>query len=308
MRILQGLLLFVAVAAAADLPSISLPGTDWAVRSDAQGFRVKVNDTRPEGRRYLFAEGPAGVALSITLERVNEPATAEGCRQAFRGRVKRATFRLTGVKEGEAGPFATLEYMIEEHQGVALRQKNVFGCMPHGNAYIDVHVSKAGFQERDQALLSSALDSVRIVERPEALALMAEGSRRYLKREYQEAIPLYQRALDLEKKERKLELSLWRVLVDNLAMAYGITGDLKRAEETLRYGVSQDPEYPMFYYNLACTFGERGELQGVLENLQLVLERKANMIPGEKLPDPRTDSSFRRFLDDPEFRKVAARF
>ena len=36
----------------------------------------------------------------------------------------------------------------------------------------------------------------------------------------------------------------WRVLVDNLGMAYGITGDLQHAEVTLNYGVSQDPSYP----------------------------------------------------------------
>src|SRR5580658_10524064 len=55
-----------------------------------------------------------------------------------------------------------------------------------------------------------------------------------------------------KKKNPQLDHTTWRVLVDNLGMAYGITGDLSHAEDTFNYGRSKDPAYPMFYYNLAC--------------------------------------------------------
>src|SRR5256885_321761 len=87
-----------------------------------------------------------------------------------------------------------------------------------------------------------------------ALSLVSEGSVYYLKQDYEHAIGPYQKAVDLEKEKRTLDKNIWRVLVDNLGMAYGITGDLDHAKETFTYGIAKDPDYPMFYYNMACTY------------------------------------------------------
>ena len=73
-------------------------------------------------------------------------------------------------------------------------------------------------------------------------------------------------------------------------MSYGISGDLKAAKETFGYGISEDPEYPMFYYNMACTYGEMDNMEKAIEYLRLAFARKDNMIQGEKFPDPATDS------------------
>jgi tetratricopeptide (TPR) repeat protein len=133
------------------------------------------------------------------------------------------------------------------------------------------------------------------------------GSKDYLLRRYKEAIASYQKGLELEKKERqerRLDKTSWRVLVDNLGMAYGVTGDLKHAKETFEYGLSEDPRYPMFYYNMACTYAETNDLASTLTYLKKAFEYKANAIPGEGMPDPRKDDSFQRFMKNPEFRKL----
>lgn len=135
----------------------------------------------------------------------------------------------------------------------------------------------------------------------QVMELMQEGSAHYLRRDYKKAIAPYQKALDLEKQKRTLEQNLWRVLVDNLGMSYGISGDLKAAMEIFGYGISEDPEYPMFYYNMACTYGEMDNMEKAIEYLRLAFARKDNMIQGEKFPDPATDSSFARFADNEKF-------
>jgi tetratricopeptide (TPR) repeat protein len=135
----------------------------------------------------------------------------------------------------------------------------------------------------------------------EVMELMQEGSAHYLRRDFKKAIGPYQKALDLEKQKRTLEQNLWRVLVDNLGMSYGITGNLKVAKQTFEYGISEDPEYPMFYYNMACTYGEMDNMEKAIEYLRLAFARKDNMIPGEKFPDPDSDSSFARFADNEKF-------
>jgi len=130
----------------------------------------------------------------------------------------------------------------------------------------------------------------------------AEGSRHYLNGDYKKAIPPYQKAVDLEKKERKLEKSVWKAVVDNLAMAYGMTGDIKSSFAVLDYGISVEPTYPMFYYNMACGHGELGDEDNAIKWLRLAYKYKSNMIPGERFPNPETDSSFQKFKDNEKFR------
>ena len=137
-----------------------------------------------------------------------------------------------------------------------------------------------------------------------AMDYIGEGSVYYLKGDYKKAIPPYQKALDLEKEKQTLDKDIWKVLIDNLGMSYGITGDLKRAKEIFEYGISKDPEYPLFYYNMACTYGEMDNVDKAIDYLKLAFERKANMIPGEEMPDPATDSSFERFMKNEKFLKA----
>ena len=48
----------------------------------------------------------------------------------------------------------------------------------------------------------------------------------------------------------------------------------------------------MFYYSIACVYGEKHDLANAIANLQKALANKAHGIPGEGMPDPRKDYSF----------------
>jgi len=136
---------------------------------------------------------------------------------------------------------------------------------------------------------------------PETRRLMEEASRHFLERDYKKAAPLYQAALDREKRDRTLSDTLWRVLLDNLGMSYGISGELKKAKATFEYGLSKDPKYPMFHYLLACTYAEMEDVDNAIIYLKHAFEYKANMIKGEAFPDPWTDDSFQRFMTNDKF-------
>lgn len=135
---------------------------------------------------------------------------------------------------------------------------------------------------------------------------LGQASQYYMDGEYKKAIPFYEKALDLEKKDRKLKKELWFVLVDNLAISYGITGDIEKSQKVLEYGIKLEPEYPMFYYNMACGYGETNDEDNAIQNLQLAFKYKKNMIEGETLPDPAKDSSFKRLMKKETFRKAVA--
>lgn len=303
-----------AQEANSDAPAIWLPGKPWALVLGAPGFTVKQNEIQPDGRRYFLAENvKTRAVVSVYLEAAKGPTTAAECKRSLEARAKQnANLGLKGVAYREAGDMEILEYTIAEADGMPLNQRNLFACWGKEDAFVDMHLSKVFFKAADQPVFDAILQSVHFVEKAptketvptgSSLEFLQEGSRYFLAHQYREAIVPYQKALDIEKSTPVLDKTRWRVLVDNLGMSYGITGDLSRAKEVFEYGVSKDPEYPMFYYNLACVAAEKRDADDAKSFLKLAYAYRANMILGETLPDPRVDDSFQRLLLQKEFRQ-----
>ncbi len=127
------------------------------------------------------------------------------------------------------------------------------------------------------------------------------GHALFRQEKFGEAIGPYEKASELERLGKKLTEAEHRVLVDQLVMSYGIGGQLKKAHALLDEAIGKDPEYPLNYYNRACAFAEEGDKAKVLANLDLAFQRKANVLKGEQMPDPRADSSFQKYVRDPDF-------
>jgi len=137
-----------------------------------------------------------------------------------------------------------------------------------------------------------------------ALDQFKSGSLSYIKGDYRTAIESYSKALELEKKKPTLDKMLWYVLIDNLGLSYGMTGNLKKEKEVFEYGLSQDSKYPLFYYNLACVWAGMSNLDNTISNLKLAFEYKSNAIPGESLPDPANDDKLAKYRHDDRFESV----
>ena len=84
-------------------------------------------------------------------------------------------------------------------------------------------------------------------------------------------------------------------------MAYGMSGDSQKARSLFEKAIAEDPDYPMYYYNLACADAEDKNLAGAREHLQQAFARKANVISGETMPDPTRDDSFLPYRDNKAF-------
>jgi tetratricopeptide (TPR) repeat protein len=126
----------------------------------------------------------------------------------------------------------------------------------------------------------------------------------FYQRRYSEAALAYEKTAALAAVEKSLSSDEVRILTDNLGMAYGLSGQLDKAKALFVAAIEKDPDYPLYYYNLACTHSELGSLALALENLRLAFARRPNMIGGKPLPDPRIDNSFARYYADPQFQVV----
>jgi tetratricopeptide (TPR) repeat protein len=295
---------------------IIIPGEKWGLEVSLPGFTVVQDDLRGDrkGRRVMANDESRGYVVSIFLEPVPDNKTAAELRDSEAAGQKKSPLSPTDFKSAEYKQIPTLEYIIKEFQGHQVNQKHFNAYIVNGGFWAHVHLSKVGFRAGDEKLFYEIVDSVKFREDGVTAAaselrtgggavmdLLREGSVLFLRRDYKAAAVPYARALELEKQSPQLSRDLWRVLVDNLTMSYGIPGDLKRAKETAEYGLSKDPDYPMFHYLLANTYAEMGDLDNTILYLKQAFARRKNMITGERMPDPRTDGSFTRFMKDEKF-------
>lgn len=301
-----------------DVRRLSVPGLKWALEVGLPGFVVEKEQTRDDGKAVMLMADikEKGYVVSIFLEPIPHGENVKQLRDLGAGIKETSPFKLSDFKTSEYGQIPTLEYVIKEYQGLKVNQKNLNAYFVHEGYWVDVHFSKMLYKPGDEKIFYSVIDTVRFAEGAatdaassaarnpaggDIIALVGEGSAHFLLGEYKQAVGPYSRALELEKQKPQLPRDIWRVLVDNLTMAYGISGDLKSAKETAEYGLSKDPDYPMFHYLMANTYAEMGDLDNTILYLKQAFARKQNMNKGERMPDPATDDSFKRFMKDEKF-------
>lgn len=109
---------------------------------------------------------------------------------------------------------------------------------------------------------------------------------------YKEAAPVCETALaKLSENPYNDARTMKRVATDQAGMAYGMSGDIQKARAMFDKAIAEDPDYPMYYYNPACADEEKN-LVDARKHLQEAFKRKANVVPGESMPDPTADDSF----------------
>jgi tetratricopeptide (TPR) repeat protein len=247
--------------------------------------------------------------MTLFLEKAPRKGTSRDCRDDWWNKTKKSSpFKMEDLKLSDDGQMARADYFIREFKGTKLNQKVVHAYLTSDELWVEIHLSKTGYQASDPDPFAAVLQTVHMLPdyAPGLMDYFQYGNLYYLDHNSAKAAIYYQQTLNLERKNPTLEASFLRVLIDNLGMSYGVSGDLARAKETFDYGVSRDPTYPIFYYNLACTYAEMNDLPTSLTYLKKAFEYRSNVIAGEKMPDPRKDHSFQRFRTDESFMKTIA--
>lgn len=157
------------------------------------------------------------------------------------------------------------------------------------------------FRNKDYRAAERDLREVTKLDPSNIYAQVYLGQTLFQQERFADAVPVFQKARDLEKGGKKLNSVQHHILTDQLVMAYGISGDFKKAHALLDEAIREDPEYPLNYYNLACAYAEEGDKTKVLANLSLAFQHKDHILKGEQMPDPRADSSFQKYSRDPDF-------
>jgi len=239
---------------------------------------------------------------------------SESCRKAVVEPMVLRMGEIVSVKKSQPGTYTTKSGKVLTTQSLVLgslgdakmEQHTLFGFFGDASTCFEVHVSKVAYQPVDQKVMEAELERFEFEAgyQPTTMDYFQQAEILFRAQDKPGAAAYYYRAaLDSVPVEGMDERQVTerRVLTDQLVMSYGMTGEFKKSRALATEAIAKDPEYPMNYYNLACADAEQGHAADARVHLQQAFDRKANVLPGETMPDPTRDSSFQKLKKDAAF-------
>jgi tetratricopeptide (TPR) repeat protein len=290
---------------------LALASHNGQVQWKAAGFKITETSAKPDGREIGIRAQDASGRLSFLgfLFQVPEqaPVTSAKCRDGSLEEEKAndPTFKQTRMFEvarADRIPVSVVDYSVQGKGGSPAY--SVRGFVASGDVCGDLEVySTQTIRDEDPELLQ-IFQSFQLDEhyQPGFNDVFFYAQALFNTQQYAAAGPLFERAVTLAKDSKGVDLKLWRrTAADQAGMSYGLSGDTTKARAIFEAAIVKDPDYPIYYYNLACADAQEKNLPDARKHLQLAFDRKANTLPGEKMPDPTTDDSFTPYRDDKDF-------
>ncbi|HEX6184015.1 MAG TPA: hypothetical protein VFZ44_09070 [Pyrinomonadaceae bacterium] len=332
-----------AAARQADAPRpyrLSLPEKDWAldvtIPPDAArpaGAKPPKRHpylvpTRPEylsddGREYLLMLSrtldPKRTSSSGMLLIRLRPAETAGTAAELRAHALKTLSRNglvgDGVKTWEHAGIPVAVYKPELRLGGPLGSE---ALSPAGARVAEAYfvrddvlatltLTTREFGEREEKFFRTVLDSVKFADTSapsSSFDFYHKGHALYLRKDYRRASEALAAALELEKRQRRLDAATWRELVTNLVNSYAASRDYGRVKETLDFAVAEDPASPSFHVALARYHAMLGDMDNTIAHIEKAFLNRENDPDGEPLPDPARDPAFEKFREDERFRKA----
>jgi tetratricopeptide (TPR) repeat protein len=284
----------------------ALPGHPGWLAMDAPNYAIMELSAKPSGMEFGIRADDASLhteVLGFLFISAPPHPSAVACRdwmleeekKSAEGRRVRKTYE---TKSHSGVPLAIVEYETPKAPLNFRFSRRVFAA--DGDLCADIMLSAESATKLGPGQI--LLDTLRFEpkRKPDFDAAFRYAQVIFDHQDYAGAAPYFERAIPLATSVP--EAQKWqRIATDQAVMAYGMAGDLKRSRATAEAAIARDPDYPLYYYNLACADAESGDTVKARTHLQQAFDRRANTIKGEKLPDPSKDDSILKLKNNKAF-------
>ncbi len=296
---------------------LSLPDHRGQLSWSADGFKIIQSSAKPGGREIGIRGKDESGRLTflgfLFLVPEEAPLTSAKCRAGAVESMKKGNPKLKILETSEKTSPGSLPISMASYSAQGSEGKTVYsvrGFVATGDICGDLEVYGNSPITADDDVLKKIFASYRLDENyaPQFRDVFLYAQILYQARMYKAAAPTFETALAKLREDpgaaarmMKDTKTATRVVTDQAGMAYGMSGDIQKARSLFEKAIVEDPDYPMYYYNLACADAEEKNLSGARNHLQQAFARKANVIAGEAMPDPTKDDSFLPYRDNKEF-------
>jgi tetratricopeptide (TPR) repeat protein len=289
---------------------IALPTHPGQLQWHADGFLITQMSVEPKaqeiGIRGQDQTGHLFFVGFLSLTAGPEPLTGAQCRDSAIESEKRsdATFKAGATSQlarPDGPPVELVNYQeVDEHGKAAYSER---GFIADGDLCGDLEIySNAPIADSPAIKKIWQTFTLNPNYDPQFDDIFQYAQVLFQSQKYAASGPLFEQALTKVKDDGSSDSKTWRrVATDQAGMSYGVGGDIPRGRAIFEAAIVKDPDYPMYYYNLACADAGENKLDDARGHLQQAFARKANVIPGETVPDPTKDESFQPYKDNADF-------
>jgi len=189
------------------------------------------------------------VGLSIFIEPAEKCQDAVSCRDGLWASVQDIPdVEYEDVVLSEYGNYATVERTIPQMPGTEINQRNFNAELVKEDHWIDIHLSKAGFESGDEKIFTDFLDQVEYVERSPLLMGVAEGL--YNEGAYELSLQTYNNVIAMGGPVAEMPIT-YKLRAQVLAQM----GDYEAAIDDLLYGSELDDSDSTIYNQVCWNYG-----------------------------------------------------
>ena len=287
--------------------TLALPAHQGQLKWSAEGFTVIQSSAKPNGAEVGVRATDGSKQFTILsflfLFPEQAPMTSAKCRDGVLGPAKIKPVATIQMARSDGPPVELVSYVGEGKDGKLVY--SIRGFLATGDICGDLEIYGTDASVISDPSLKKIWDSYRfdVSYSPQFNDVTLYAEILFQNHMYQAAAPIFEQALVKlqDDKKNKDELMWQRLTTDQAGMAYGLAGNIPKARAIFETAILKDPEYPMYYYNLACADAEEKKLQDARTHLQQAFAHKANVLRGETMPDPTKDDSFVPYRDNKEF-------
>jgi tetratricopeptide (TPR) repeat protein len=292
--------------------TFALPDHPGYLHMDAPAYVISELSAKPNGHEFGIRAHDTSISNTEVLGFLFMPEpktpTAAACRDwivkleksqgdGFEKKISFYNESLQEMKSDSGVDIALIHYKQSKEPNAFFISR---AFVASGDLCADIKITGANdpsVQDAQSILKNLTFDPNRP---PDFIAKFRFATVLYDHHAYAAAAPIYESALTLV--DSVPESTKWRrVTTDQASMAYGIAGDLKHSRALNEAAILKDPDYPLYYYNLACADAEAGDATAARTHLQQAYSRRANTLPGERLPDASKDDSVLKLKGNKEF-------
>ncbi|HXQ26735.1 MAG TPA: hypothetical protein VN822_10035 [Candidatus Acidoferrales bacterium] len=288
---------------------LALPAHQGQLQWHADGFKIVQSSAKPNGQeigiRGRDESGKITFLGFLFIVSGQTSLTGAKCRDGVVEPLKRSNPSLKILAASEIAtsngpPVELVTYTAQGRDGKSLYSMR--GFVATGDICGDLELYSETPINPEDSDLKKIFQSYHFDPgyTPQFNDVFLYGQILYRDQMYKAAAPIFEQSLT-KLKDDKSQQTMRRVATDQAGMAYGISGDASKARSLFESAIARDPDYPMYYYNLACADAQEKKLADARTHLQQAFARKANTIPGEALPDPTKDDSFLPYRNDKDF-------
>jgi tetratricopeptide (TPR) repeat protein len=286
--------------------TLALPAHQGQLKWIAEGFKVVESSAKPNGAEVGIRANGGSDQFTLLgflfLFPEQAPMTSAKCRDGVLGPAKIKPVATIQMARSDGPPVELVSYVGEGKDGKLIY--SIRGFLAMGDICGDLEIYGNDVNVISDPNLKKIWDSYRFDPNysPQFSDVTLYAEILYRNHKYEAAAPIFEQALTKLKGDMNKDELMWqRVTTDQAGMAYGLAGNIPKARAIFEAAVAKDPEYPMYYYNLACADAEEKKLADARNHLQQAFAHKANVIRGETMPDPAKDDSFLPYRDNKEF-------